>query len=262
MPHADIGSQRLYYEDTGSGDDVIVFSHGLFMDHSMFEAQIEAVGGGWRCIAWDERAHGATQSTDEPFDYWDMAGDLLGLLDHLGIRSAVLAGMSQGGFLSLRAALKEPERVRALVLMDTQTGVEDPETVPAYNQLMEAWMAADGPPQQVLDTVAAIIIGPGFADAPLWQERWVAMPKSHVQQAYETLIGREDDVAPRLSELTMPALVVHGEQDLAIDHALAAQLASALPDGELVTVPGAGHAANLTHPDQVNPALVSFLRRV
>jgi pimeloyl-ACP methyl ester carboxylesterase len=262
MPHADIGGQRLYYEDTGSGDDVIVFSHGLFMDHSMFQPQIEALGDGWRCITWDERVHGATQSTDEPFDYWDMADDLLGLLEHLGIRSAVLAGMSQGGFLSLRAALKEPERVRALVLMDTQAGVEEPEKMQAYDQLVEAWMAPDGPPQQVLDTVAAIILGPGFPDAPLWQGRWVAMPKSHVQQAYDTLASRADDVAPRLSELTMPALVVHGQEDLAIDHSLAAQLAAELPDAELATVPAAGHAANLTHPDQVNAALASFLARV
>jgi pimeloyl-ACP methyl ester carboxylesterase len=262
MPHADIGGQRLYYEETGSGDDVIVFSHGLFMDHSMFEPQVEAVRDRWRCITWDERAHGATQSTDEPFDYWDMAGDLLGLLDHLGIERAVLAGMSQGGFLSFRAALKEPERVRALVLMDTQTGVEGAEKIQAYNQLVELWTAPDGPPQQVLDTVSAIILGPDFAEAPHWQERWVAMPNSHVRQAYETLVSRADDVAPRLSELTMPALVLHGEQDLAIEHALATQLAAALPDGELVSVPGAGHAANLTHPDQVNPALVSFLERV
>jgi pimeloyl-ACP methyl ester carboxylesterase len=262
MPHADIGGQRLHYEDTGSGDDVIVFSHGLLMDHSMFQPQIEALGDDWRCITWDERAHGATQSTDAPFDYWEMADDLLGLLDHLGIERAVLAGMSQGGFLSLRAALKQPDRVRALVLMDTQAGVEDAEKTQAYNQLMEAWMAPDGPPQQALDTVSAIILGLDFADAPLWQERWVAMPKSDVRRAYDTLIGREDDVAPRLSELTMPALVVHGEQDLAIDHSLAARLAAALPDGELVSVPGAGHAANLTHPDQVNAALLSFLERV
>jgi pimeloyl-ACP methyl ester carboxylesterase len=74
MPHAQVGGQRLYYEDIGSGDDVIVFSHGLYMDHSMFEPQVEAVRERWRCITWDERAHGATQSTDEQFDYWDMAG--------------------------------------------------------------------------------------------------------------------------------------------------------------------------------------------
>src|SRR5271168_796735 len=133
MAHADVNGQRLYYEDTGSGDDVIVFSHGLFMDHSMFEPQVEAIRDGWRCITWDERAHGATQSTDEPFDYWDMAGDVVGLLDHLGIERAVLAGMSQGGFLSLRAALNEPERVRALVLLDTQAGIEEDEKIQVYN---------------------------------------------------------------------------------------------------------------------------------
>ena len=89
-----------------------------------------------------------------------------------------------------------------------------------YNQLMEAWMTPDGPPQRVLDAVASIIIGPDFADAQRWQERWVAMPHQRVRQVFETLVSRKDDVAPRLSELTMPALVVHGEQDLAIDHTL------------------------------------------
>jgi pimeloyl-ACP methyl ester carboxylesterase len=83
-----------------------------------------------------------------------------------------------------------------------------------------------------------------------------------VRQIYQTLVSREDDVTPRLAELTMPALVVHGEQDLAISVDVARWFADALPDGELVTVEGAGHAANLTHPDGVNPALEAFLARV
>jgi pimeloyl-ACP methyl ester carboxylesterase len=69
-------------------------------------------------------------------------------------------------------------------------------------------------------------------------------------------------VTPRLAELTMPALVIHGEQDLAIDLDSARRLADALPDGELVVIEGAGHAANLTHADAVNPPLEAFLARV
>lgn len=262
MPYADVNGQRLSYTDTGSGEDVIVFSHGLFMDHSMFDAQVAAVPEGWRCIAWDERGHGATESTPEAFSYWDSARDLLALLDHLGVERAVLAGMSQGGYLSLRAALTTPERARGLVLMDSQTGAEEPGKLEGYNQLLDAWTAPDGPPQAVLDTVAAIILGPGYNGTAHWQERWRAMPKERVRQVYETLAAREDDVAPRLAELTLPVLVVHGEQDQAIDAATARELAEALPDAELVVVPGAGHAANLTHPEAVNPALVSFLERV
>ena len=93
----------------------------------------------------------------------------IGLLDHLGIEQAVLAGMSQGGFLSLRAALTAPERVRALILIDTQDRTEDPEKVPGYNQLIDAWTAPGGPPQEVLDVVAGIILAPDWAGNADWR---------------------------------------------------------------------------------------------
>ena len=66
MPHADVNGQRLFYEDTGDGDDVIVFSHGFFMNHSMFDPQVEALSDTWRCVAWDERGHGQTETTARP----------------------------------------------------------------------------------------------------------------------------------------------------------------------------------------------------
>lgn len=262
MPHADVNGQRLFYEDTGGGEDVVVFSHGLFMDHSMFDHQVAALRDRWRCIAWDERGHGQTETTSDAFTYWDSGKDLLGLLDHLGVDKAVFAGMSQGGYLSLRAALTAPERVRALVLIDTQAGVEDPAKLPGYDQLLDAWTAPDGPPQEVLDIVAGIILGQSYEGTADWQERWRAMPKERVRQVYETLRTREDDVMARLGELTMPAIVIHGEHDAAIELDVARKLAEDLPDGEFVAVDGAGHAANLTHPEPVNEALERFLARV
>ncbi len=262
MPHADVNGQRLFYEDSGSGEDVIVFSHGFLMDHSMFDAQVARFKQGWRCIAWDERCFGETEASDEPFSYWDSAEDLLGLLDHLGVERAVLAGMSQGGFLSLRAALIAPERARALVMLDTRPQPEDDDKVPLYDQMVDAWLAPEGPPQAVLDAVATIILGPDCVETPLWQERWRAMDKQRLQQAYATLMSREDDVSARVGELTMPALVVHGAQDVAIDLDVARDFAGVLPAGELTIIDGAGHAANLTHPDQVNSAIEPFLARI
>lgn len=262
MSHADVNGQRLYYEDHGTGDDVIVFSHGFLMDHTMFADQVRAIGDHWRCITWDERGHGQTQTSEQPFSYWDSANDLLGLLDHLGVERAVLAGMSQGGFLSMRAALTAPERVRALILIDTRPGVEDPAAVPVYDQLIDAWMAPGGPPQEVLDTVAAIILGAGYAGTTHWQERWRAHAKPALREAYTTLMSREDDVAPRLSELMMPALVVHGAHDTAISVDAAREFTPKMPDAELVVIEGAGHAANLTHPDAVNAAIERFLARI
>ncbi len=261
MPHANINGQRIFYEDSGEGEDVIVFSHGFLMDHSMFDPQVDALADEWRCVAWDERGHGQTETTEDPFTYWDSAGDLIGLLDHIGAERAVLAGMSQGGFLSLRAALSAPGRVRGLVLMDTTSGPEPAEHIPAYDQMIEAWLAPDGPPQPVLDVVAGLILGADWDGTPQWQERWRAHPKAQVRQIYATLVGR-DDVTPRIGEIAAPALVVHGEEDASIAPERGEELADGLPDGELVTIPHAGHAANLTHPEPVNAAIEAFLARL
>src|SRR5439155_1039112 len=80
-PFAEVNRQRLFYEDGGGEGPVVAFSHGLFMDHSMFDPQVEALRDGYRCIAWDERGHGQTGDALEPFTYWDSADDLMALLD-------------------------------------------------------------------------------------------------------------------------------------------------------------------------------------
>src|SRR4051794_41761866 len=130
MPHAEVNGQRLFYEEAGSGEPVVVFSHGLFMDHTMFEPQVRALSDRWRCIAWDERGHGQTETSDDPFTYWDSARDVLGLLDALGIEQAVLAGVSQGGFLSLRAAPAAAARGTAPAVIDTPAGRGGPAPPP------------------------------------------------------------------------------------------------------------------------------------
>lgn len=258
MPYADVNGQRLYFEDTGGEDDVIVFSHGLLMDHEMFAPQVDALSDHWRCITWDERGHGVTETTSDDFSYWDSASDLLGLLDHVGVERAVFAGMSQGGYLSLRAALTAPDRVRALVLIDTQSGVEDPANLAAYDQLIDAWAGAEEPPQEILDIVAGIILGNGWPGIPTWQDKWRKVTPDQLRQVYKTLVSRQDDVTSRLSELSIPTVVIHGELDAAISVPTAQSLANGL-GGKLVVVPGAGHAANLTHPDATNEAIEAFL---
>ena len=127
MSFAEINGQRIRYEDSGGDGAPVILAHGFLMDREMFAPQMEALSGEFRVITWDERGFGETEFDGEPFTYWDSAADCLALLDHLGIERAVVGGMSQGGFLSLRAALTAPERVRALVLIDTQAGVEDPQ---------------------------------------------------------------------------------------------------------------------------------------
>lgn len=258
MPYANVNGQKLYYEDTGGDGPAIVFSHGLLMDHEMFVPQIEALRGHWRCISWDERGHGRTAGDSiEPFSYYDSADDLAALLGHLGIKSAVLAGMSQGGYLSLRCALRHPQCVRALILIDTQAQTEDPAKTDGYRQMLEAW-AQHGLPQQIADTVAQIILGPGWSGTPLWQDKWRGWQAHNLMGSFRTLVSR-DDISEQLSRIKVPALVVHGEDDVAISLDRARDMATRLANAQLVTVPTAGHAANLTHPQPVNAAIKAFL---
>lgn len=257
MAFAEVNGQRLFYTDSGAGDP-IVFSHGFLMDHSMFDPQVAALSDRFRVITWDERGHGQTVATPDPFTYWDSGSDVLGLLDQLGIERAVLAGMSQGGYLSMRAALTAPDRVTGLILIDSQPGVEAAEKVAAYRPMLEGWVA-NGPTDELADVIAALIIGPGFADTPAWQQKWRAWDATTLQQIAATLLDRENDVTARLAELTMPTLVVHGTQDYSIEIDIARRYSAELPNADLVEIEGAGHAANLTHPDEVNPAIERFL---
>jgi len=261
MPHADVNGQRLFYEDTGSGEPAIVWSHGLFMSHEMFAPQVAAFSGDHRCVAWDERGHGRTESAPEPFTYWDSASDVLGLMDHLGIERAILAGMSQGGFLSLRAALTAPDRVLALILLDTQAGPEDPVKLPGYEKMMEIWESGEPEAaEQVMQGVAAIVLG-DYERKEDWVSRWRDMEHATLRNNFATLSARED-LHDRLAEIDVPALVVHARDDIAIEVGLAERLAAGLPQGELHVVETGGHAANLANPDAVNPHIERFLSRV
>lgn len=258
MPLAEVNGQRLYYEDTGGTGTALVLSHGFLMDADMFQPQVRALAPRHRVITWDQRGHGRTESDGKPFSYWDSADDLSGLLDHLGVERAVVGGMSQGGFVSLRFALRHPERTAGLVLIDTQSGLEDPDKLAQYDLMHDVWTGS-GPNEQLLAMTAAIIVGNERPESIEWIEKWKARDPHELTPIYRTLVDR-DDITDRLGEIRAPALVVHGAEDVAIDMSLAEKLCAGLPGCKgVVRVEGAGHASNLTHPEAVNRAIEAFL---
>ena len=258
MPFADVNDQHIYFEDSGGDGAAVIFSHGFLMDHEMFAPQVAALSDEFRCITWDERGFGGTEAKGD-FDYWDSADDALALLSYLGIERAFFVGMSQGGFLSLRAALRSPDRVRGLGLIDTQSGCEPPEALPVYEAMTDDWLA-NGPSDDLTLGVASIIMSPGYDHSP-WVAKWQARPREFIREPFGALVGRED-ITDRLGEITAPAIVFHGDADAAIPMEKAEQLLNELPNcDELVRIAGAGHASNLSHPDEVNGPLAAFLRK-
>jgi pimeloyl-ACP methyl ester carboxylesterase len=228
------------------------------MAHDMFAPQVEALSSRYRMITWDARCHGETETTDGAFTYWDLADDLRGLLDHLGITRAVIGGLGQGGFVALRFALNHPERVAALILLGTQAGTEDPEKLPIYESMLNGWESG-GLNDQLAEMIATLIVGSELPGREAWIAKWRRLPRSLLRPAFNALVGRED-IHDRLGEIKAPALVIHGTADAAIDLELAQRLSSELANSRpLVAIEGGGHACNLTHPKLVNLAVQRYL---
>ncbi len=256
MTTASINGQQIYFEDTGGDGPPVILGHGFLMDHEMFAPQVEALKGSYRVITWDERGFGQTEFDGKPFTYWDSAKDCLALLDYLGIERAVVGGMSQGGFLSMRAALLAPGRVRALILLDTSTTTYTDEQRAANQGMLDMWLGV-GPVDDLANAVATIIIDDP-AENPKWIAKWQARDKSLIKEPGLCLMDR-DDITGRLGEITCPALVVHGTEDTALTMEDAETMASLLVGCSGVVKVSGAHAANLTNPVPVNAAIIEFL---
>jgi pimeloyl-ACP methyl ester carboxylesterase len=252
----------LAYQDRGQGPAVLLI-HGLLMDRSMFDAQVEALSDRYRFVTPDVRGHGESEHRAEDRTQWDMMDDHVALLDHLGVERAVWGGVSQGGFQSLRAALRHPERVSGLILIDTQAGPEDPNRAPLYEASAEV-AVADGWNEDLLGTATLFLFGASASEElkRRWIERWMAQPTFDGVQVIHTAT-RRDDITGRLGEIEAPAIVIHGEEDVAIEMEKAEELARGLPNlVEMVRIPAAGHSSTVENSDAVTEAMERFLQKV
>ena len=260
MATVTVNDISIRYEDSGGDGPAVLFSHGFMMDHTMFNAQVEALSGDYRCIRWDERGFGDTPATG-PFTYWDSADDAIAVLDACGVDQAVFIGMSQGGFLSIRAALAHPDRVNALVLIDSCADTDDEATIEGYHGMLAGFTSGDAATvQAIAEGVAGLILGDDALTAEL-VPRWIAhLDESDLNIAGQTLLSR-DDVQSRAGEVTCPVMAIHGGDDQAISVDRARLFVDAVADGRgVVVIDGGAHAPNMSHPAQVNAALVEFLQ--
>ncbi|MCP2336552.1 alpha/beta fold hydrolase [Actinomadura rupiterrae] len=260
MPYAEIDGQKIHYLDTGGDGPAVVFSHGNLMDAGMWERQIAALPR-VRRIAWDARLHGRTSDDGRVPTYWRSAEDLLGLLDHLDLPRAVLVGHSQGGFVSLRAALTAPGRVAGLVLIDTAADPWPPEALEQMTHVRDGMRNAG--PEAVAPALLPFLLGDEPDLHEEWLARWRMQPRARLADAVAMLMA-VDGVRDRLSEIDAPALVVHGTEDGPVPVAAGIALHAGLPNtiADPVLIPGAAHTPPLTHPDAVTDAVDRMVERV
>ena len=248
--------------DRGDGPP-LVLAHGTLMDRTMFDPQLEALSDAHRVVAYDLRAR--TDRWAGPYDLYDLADDCAALLDALGIDSCVLGGMSMGGFVALRVAERYPARVDGLVLVDTTAGTHDEAEIERYREMVETTREAGGVPEQLARVVTHILFGettldsdPDLVDA--WVDRWLTYPGEAVHHEVESWLERPD-FTDRLDGIDVPALVVHGEEDVALEPERSDGLVEGL-DARRELIPAAGHSANVERPEPVNAAIREFLASV
>ncbi|WP_224365953.1 alpha/beta fold hydrolase [Hyalangium versicolor] len=258
MPLVSIHGQDIYFEDSGGSGPPLILGHGFLMDSRMFEPQVLALAPEFRVIRWDSRALGRTRWDGKPFNLWDSADDCVALLDHLGIDRAVVGGMSLGSHCALRMALRHPDRVKGLVLMSTRITPEEAQQKDIYQDIAKIW-SSEGPIEPILHILASSFLGDPLRFTT-WINHWRVLTGAHVLAAIRCLVDR-DDISKRLKDIRCPALVLHGAEDTTISPSQGELLSHLLPGSVgFVSIPGASHAASLTHPEVFNAHLLEFLR--
>lgn len=260
-----VNGVRLQITDEGSGPPV-VFGHGLLWSGAMFRPQVEALRDSYRCVTVDWRGQGGSEVTPDGYDMDTLTGDLIGVLDALGLDAVHYAGLSMGGFVGIRLAARHPERVRSLALLDTSAGPEDPEKVSRY-RLMARIVRLFGA-RPVAGQVQKIMFGDAFltdpsraAEREARRRELLAVDRVGATRATYGVIDRPD-VYDLLPAIAVPTLVLVGEQDRATPPPKAERLRDGIAGARLVVVPRAGHTATLEEPDAVSAALAAHLDTV
>lgn len=260
MPLIDVNGVALHCELTGpAGAPVVAFSNSLGTTLEMWDALVPALRGRYRVLRYDTRGHGRSPTRDEPAEIWDLAGDLAGLFDALGIARAHVVGLSLGGMTGQALASRHPERVVSLTLMATAAFMPSEAT---WNE-RAALVRAEGT-AAIVDATMGRWFTAGYPErapeqvSPI-RERFVAIDRAGYAVCCGA-IGRMD-LRPHIGAIAAPTLVIAGRDDPATPVAMAEEIRSLVPDAELLVLPRAAHLLAVERADAVAPHLLAFLDR-
>ena len=240
---------NLYYEVHGSGP-VILLTHGYSATSAMWRPQIKALSNNHKLVLWDMRGHGASDYPEDQRLYSEAATieDMAAILDAVGAQSAIVGGLSLGGYMTLAFNLVHPERVRALLIIDTGPGFKN-------DSAREQW-------NQTARTTADQLRTKGLSylqeQSP---ERAMSTHRSAdglVRSAIGMLTQRDARVINSLGGIKVPSLVIVGANDTPF---LAASdyMARKTPRARKRVIADAGHAVNIDRPAEFNREVLEFI---
>jgi pimeloyl-ACP methyl ester carboxylesterase len=240
---------EIYYEVHGGGPTLLL-SHGYSATSQMWRGQIEAFSKDFQLVLWDMRGHGQSDYPADDGSYSEAAtvGDMAALLDAVGAEQAIVGGLSLGGYMSLAFHLVHPERIRALLIIDTGPGYRNDEAREGWNR--NALRTAERYQTEGLGRLAA-----GSPEVRTSSHR---SADGLAKAARGMLTQKDARVIGSLPTIAVPSLVVVGANDTPF---LAASdyMAAKIPGARKAVIPAAGHAANIDQPEAFNRAVLGFL---
>ena len=239
----------IYYEVHGEGPPLLL-SHGFSATSQMWRGQVEPFSRHFKLITWDMRGHGQSDYPEDQSLYSEEAtvADMAAILDAVGARSAIIGGLSLGGYMSLAFNLAHPDRTRALLIIDTGPGYKRDEPREGWNET--SLRTAERYEKDGLARLAS-----GSAEMRTASHR---SADGLARAARGMLTQRDARVINSLPEIQVPSLVVVGANDTPF---LAASdyMAGKIPGARKVVIPDAGHSANIDQPGAFNTAVLDFL---
>ena len=261
MPFLDVGDCVLHYQVDGpSHKHALVFSNSLGSDLRIWDPMVPYLAGDFRLIRYDTRGHGLSEALPPPYSSADLARDVVGLLDQLQIKEAVVCGLSVGGVIAQQLAIEHPDRVRALVLCDTGARIG---TVASWEERI-ATVKAHG-----LGVLAAPSMERWFSGD--FRRRHGAALRGYANMVVRTAVDgyvgtccalRDTDLTQAAASIDKPTLVLCGDQDIATPPDMARDLAKIIPRARLALISGAAHISCVEQPAVMATQIRQFLREV
>ena len=251
-----------YRLDGPAGAPVVTLTHPLGVTLALWDEHVEALAARYRVLRYDVRGHGGSDAPPGPYTLEEMAADLFGLLDSLGVAETHFVGVSMGGLIGMTAALADPRRIRSLVLCDT-TACYGPGVRPMWEDRIRV-AESEGMTADLVERTMAIWFTPAFrAERRQAVERIASMLRATDPRGYAAAIRAIGfvDLTARIAAIRCPALVVVGERDPGTPPAMARVIHECIAGSELLEIPGAMHCAVAEAKERFLPALLDFLAR-
>jgi 3-oxoadipate enol-lactonase len=264
MPTIQVNGVNLFYKESGSGPEAIVFSHGLLMDHTMFEQQRAVFEKQYRVIAYDHRAQGQSEDIGRGYDMSTIADDAALLIRALNAAPCHFVGLSMGGFTGMRVAAHHPELIRTLTLMNTTATKEK-----LLNRIKYAFLAQMVKifsPAPFMSIAVKELFGRtthmSAERRPMleyWRGKLRARPRN-IAKSLSAVMSRREFRAGELAAIRCPTLIISGEDDTAQPPGNSASLIAGIRGARHVNIPGAGHSSCLEAPEAVTAAMQELLQ--